>query len=262
MGIFDPDITSLEPKWQRQMRQTMTYAAQPGATERLARAGEAYPGQLTAPMTAPEQTSQNMLSKWLGGEGGTESPLYGMAESEMSKTLGGEYDPAASEYYKAFRNAVMRELQQAKDRLANQFSARDRLFGGGVVSETGKLEEGGANQLATILGQLAQQERQNRLAVAQGVPAFVSGRQQAALTPIAAAQQYGALPRTVEQAGLDAQYQEWLRQLNDLGIPLDLYTELLTYQAPTSVGASPWEQYAKLVSGAAEGAGKGAAAAA
>ena len=248
--IFDfsmkPSTSSLEPKWQTRMRQQAIYAAKPGAMERISRAGEAYPGQLTAPMSGQEQTGMGILSNWLGGEGATESPLYGQAESELSKTLSGNYDPATSEYYGALRNAVLRELRQAKDRLAAETSARDQYFGGGRIAETGKLEEGATNQLAITLGQLAEKERQNRLAVAQGIPAFVSGRQQTALAPIAASQQYGALPRQIEQAGMDAQYQEWLRQLNDLGIPLDIFTGLTTYQAPMAIGQSPFSQVAGL----------------
>ena len=201
-----------------------------------------------------------LLSKYLAGQGATENPLYGAAESELAKTLGGEYDPAASEYYKALRNSVLRELRQAKDRLAAETSARDAYFGGGRIAETGKLEEGATNTLATTLGQLSEQERQNRLAVAQGIPSFVSARQQAALAPIAASQQYGALPRTIEQASMDAQYQEWLRQLSDLGIPLDVFTGLMTYQPPTSVGASPWGMYSSLANQVGQGmAGAGKA---
>jgi hypothetical protein len=260
MGIFDSEVTSLEPLWQKRLRQTTTTAAQPGAMERISRAGEAYPGKLTAGMTEPETTGMDLLSKYLSGAS-EENPLYGAAQAEFAKTLSGEYDPAASEYYKALRNAVLRELGFAKDRLASATSARDAYFGGGRIAETGKLEEGATNTLATTLGQLSQQERQNRLAAAQAVPGFVSAQQQAALTPIAASQQYGALPRTIEQADLDAQYQEWMRQLNDLGIPLDVFTGLTTYAPPTAVGESPFTQYANMVAAGAKGAATAGAAA-
>lgn len=260
MGIFDPTVESLEPDWQAELRKKVTGKAAGGAFERLNRAGEAYTGELTAPMSEQEKTGMDLLTKFLG-TAGTESPLYGQAESEFAKTLGGEYDPSASEYYKALRNSVLRELRLAKDRLASATSARDQYFGGGRIAETGKLEEGATNQLATVLGQLAEKERQNRLAVAQGVPAFVSARQGAALAPVAASQQYGALPRTIQQASDEAQYQEWLRQLNDLGIPLDTLLGLATYSPPMAVGESPFQQYAAMVSGAAKGAEAGAGAA-
>ncbi len=67
---------------------------------------------------------------------------------------------------------------------------------------------------------------------------------------IAAAQQLGALSRQWEQAVLDAQREEYLRQLTDLGIPLDVATQMSTYQPPMyqpTYGPSPFSQVAEPV---------------
>jgi hypothetical protein len=222
--------------------QQLYQAAAPGAAERLARAGEAYTGELTAGLSKEEQTGLATLDEYLASAPSTESPLYKAGVSELQKTLGGEeYDPIGGAYYQAYRNQVMRELQDAKDRLAASTSARDKFFGGGRIKETSELEEGALGNLQTVLAQLYENERTRRLGA---VPEALSYAQYGELVPmgrVAAAEQYGALPREVEQAGLSAKYTEWLRQLSDLGIPLDTALALAS-KTGTSTSAGTMEQ--------------------
>jgi len=214
---------------QRAYTGSLAEAAKGGALERLSLAGTPYPGELTAPLSEFEQFGLESLNKYLSSRMPTETPLYGLAESELTKTLGEEYDPFTSEYYQAYRTNLERELQRAKDRLAATSSARDAFFGGGRLQQERELEESALGNIAQTLGAMQEAERARRLGVVPQALEFMQYGEQAPLGRIAASQQYGALPREVEQTGLDAQYQEWIRQLTDLGIPLDTALALATY---------------------------------
>ena len=89
------------------------------------------------------------------------------------------------------------------------------------------MQEGALNNAAIVLGQIAEQERMNRLNTALGMPAFLGQNEALTQGRIAAGQQYGALPRQIQQATDLANYQEFQRQLTDLGIPTDVALELM-----------------------------------
>lgn len=101
-------MSSAEPKWQSKMRKKLSEQAMPKAKQRIARAGEPYPGQLTAPLSEYEELGLGSLGEYLRSELPTENPLYGLAQREMQQTLSGEYDPYEGEYYSAFRENVLR----------------------------------------------------------------------------------------------------------------------------------------------------------
>jgi hypothetical protein len=214
---------------QRALTGNLAEAAKPGAFERLSLAGTPYTGELVAPLSEYEQTGLGQLGEYLDWQLPTESNLYKLAESEMTKTLGEEYDPFTSEYYQAYRTNMERELQRAKDRLAATSAAENAYYGGGRLQNERLLEETALGNLAQTLAGLQEAERERRLGAVPTALELTQYGETAPLARIAASQQYGALPRTVEQTRLDAQYQEWLRQLTDLGIPLDTALALATY---------------------------------
>jgi len=213
MGLFSSKtkVKTLAQPWQIQGQAELATQAKPPAYQRIQRAGQPYPGQLVAPMSAQEETSLSQLSRFQGDTAmGGENPLYAAAEQEYLKTLGGqEYDPVAGEYYQAYRNAVMREIANATNALAARTSASDAFFGGGRLDQERQLQEAGVNMLAQELGRLYENERQRRMTAATQAPALAQARQGAALTQIEAGQVYGALPRAIEQLRADAEYMEW-----------------------------------------------------
>ena len=253
MGIFsDPKKTKavLAPEafpGQRAMLGDIAGAAKPGALQRLQLAGTAYQGPLVAALSEFEETGLEGLRDYLGTQLPTEGALYQSAEAEILKTLSGEeYDPASGGYYQAYRTQIMRELEEAKDRLASRASAGDKLFGGGRIATEGEMEESAVGQMALVLGQMAERERERKLSVLPQALQYTQYGEAAPLQRVAASQQFGALPRLIEQAEMDAEYQEWMRQLNDLGISLDVATGLATYQpgyyTQTTGGPKPWTQ--------------------
>ena len=67
------------------------------------------------------------------------------------------------------------------------------------------------NQLNTLLGSLAEKERQNRLNVLPQAAAYGQAQEQFPLQQATALQTLGALPRNIQDAQNQAAYQEWLR---------------------------------------------------
>jgi len=236
MGLFTSDKKSKIVKLEsfpgaEAMRKGLATTAEPGALERLRLAGTPYQGPLVAALSEFEETGLAGLKDWLGGELPTEGTLFKSAADEIQKTLSGEaYDPVHGEYYQAYRTQVMRELEEAKDRLAARASAGDKLFGGGRIATEGEMEESAVGQMAVTLGQLQERERERRLGAVGQALEFTRYGEEAPEQRVRASQLYGALPREIEQAEMDAEYQEWMRQLNDLGISLDVATGLATYQ--------------------------------
>jgi hypothetical protein len=137
--------------------------------------------------------------------------------------MGDDYDPVGGTYYEAYKTAVMRELREAKDRLAASTAARgaEQYFGGGFMKEQGNLEEGVTNTLALELGRLFENERGRRLGAVPMAQDLLGFQEQAPLQRVAASQQYGSLP-------FEREYGEYLRQMQELGIPLEVAMNLIT----------------------------------
>ena len=278
MGMFDSilgggggdsnsDPVPLEPQWQIDMRKRLAEAAEPQALSRISESGKSYGGELTAGLSSQEKTGLSSLDEYLNSPSQASGAVMQGAQSELEKTLSGEeYDPVGGTYYQAYRSAVMRELQEAKDRLAAETSASDKYFGGGRIKETGNLEEGATNTLSLELGRLFEQERMNRLNAVPMAQNFTNTLESQEQGRIGAAMGYGALPREVEQQGLTNEYNEWVRALTDSGIPLSVAQGLSTYQPPyyqeQEEAGVDWGGIAKMVALAIPTGGTGAAAAA
>lgn len=207
-------------------RQSIAGAANPKALERLNRAGEAYGGELVAPMSQAEQTSLGTLQDYLASTMPGDTNISRLSQGEIEKTLSGGYDPIQSEYWKAYQNEMQRQMKQASDSIAAKTSASDRFFGGGRIRETADMNEGALSDMAVVLGQLAENERNNRLNTAMNAPSYLGQNEALTQGRIQAGQQFGALPREIQQAEDTAKYTEWQRQLADLGIPLDVAQQL------------------------------------
>lgn len=230
----------------------------PGAKERLSRAGEPYGGDLTAGLSGPEKTGLDTLEGWLGSPSPTEDKLFGLSRQEYERTLGGDYyDPAEGQYYQAYRAAMQRELQEAKDRLAARTSARDQFYGGGRIATEGEMEEDYLNNLGVFLGGLGERERERRLGSVGGAMGLLGMDEALTENRIAASQKYGALPRVIEQMGLDREHSEYLRRMMDLGIPLETALMLATYKPDWTTKQSGGEFWDLLNPLAAMGGAKG-----
>jgi hypothetical protein len=118
-----------------------------------------------------------------------------------------------SEFLQA-KNAVnsgQAELDEAKTRMGEDRAGTGRFFHGGRLESARKLENEALRDFDTTSASLAERERDRMSAV---LPQALSyGAQQAnfPLTQAAALQQYGSLPREIEQADKTALYNEFMR---------------------------------------------------
>lgn len=219
--IFGTDETPIKPLMtpaQREGQKELLGASLPLATDYLSKAGQPYPGDMT---TGYEQQGLDILGNYLSSPLPTESEAYKGAMGELEKTFGNEYDPVGGEYYQAYRTAVLRELEESKDRLAAKTSASDKYFGGGRIKETSNLEEGATNNLALVLGQLFENERSRKLQAVPLAQQMLGYGEQAQTNRVGASQAYGGLE-------FEREYGEYLRQMQELGIPLQTALTLST----------------------------------
>ncbi len=249
MGIFSspakkkliqPESFPGAPK----LRQDIGEAAGPGALERLERAGEAFPGQLTAERSGFEETGLAHVGEYLDTPYASSDPLYQSARQEYEQTLGDGRDPFESEYYQAFRDNTLRELAEAKDRLASRTSARDSFYTGGRIAGEGELEETALGGLRQTLGEMQERERLTRLGIAPDALRLAMAQN---LEPAMRAEQaltFGERERSFRQTELDREREEWIRQLTDLGIPLQTAFNIATWQPSVMMDETPKKQKA------------------
>jgi len=214
---------------QRAAYQNLLPAATQKGMEFMQIGTQPYSGDLTAPMSEYETMGLGTLGEYLSSPMPTESNLFGLSQAELEKTLGGkEYDPASGPYYEAYRTNIMRELQQAKDRIAARASGRDALFGGGRMDQERQVEEGAMGSLSQVLGQLFENERARRLETVPLALQTMGWAEQVPQARVAASQEYGDLPRLIQQAELTARYQDFVRQLESMGMSLQAAISLAT----------------------------------
>jgi hypothetical protein len=224
----------LQPAWQIQARNRLAHLSKGGAAERLNRAGDEYGGRLTADLSAYELKGLDRLGDALDAGPSTNGRTFGATQGALADAIN-PGDPAQREYYKAYRDAALRQLSQAKNTVRAARSTSDAYSGSGLDRAEGRLESDTIAGLAETLGGLIDSDRNTQLAA---IPQAMAGAEMRQTIPIEYAQAAGALgdlPRSIQQANYDAQYQEWMRALNDLGIPLDVAAALITYQPPVSV---------------------------
>lgn len=172
--------------------------------------GQKYPGSLSAGMSPFEAQGLDFLQGYLNQP--NQTPLLGEAQDEISKTLTGGYDPYTSPFYKSLRTGAMQEQQDAQNTLNAQLGSRNKFFSSEALKENRELGTRTTNFLDQILGTLSQQERQNRLDVIPQALAVDKAVTQAPIAKIAAGTTFGALPRQLEQADLEREYQAFLNQ--------------------------------------------------
>ncbi|MHC4676117.1 MAG: hypothetical protein ACYTBZ_26805 [Planctomycetota bacterium] len=201
-------------------QQRLTGTALPLAESALGQFGQPFPGDLTTPF---ERQGLQTLGDYLNSPLPTENPLFQGAAGELQKTFAGEYDPVGSTYYQAYRTGVMRELEEAKDRLAARTSASDKFFGGGRIATEGELEEQATNNLAVVLGQLFEGERDRRLQAVPLAQSLVGAGEAGVQGRIGASQAFGGLE-------FQREYGDYIRQMEELGIPLETAMQLATHK--------------------------------
>jgi len=162
----------------------------------------AYPKRDIAGMTDIEQEGQSILENLAKG--------------------GGFQDPQTGQYWQGLRREMDREEEEGASALSHRFR---NLMSSPAMGEMADYRADMANKKMTVLGQLYEQERQR----------------DNPYTRLAAVNQYGSLPRQLEQQEFDAQYAQ---HLQDLLAPFNLYTPL----AQQMIGNEMWYNQTNITS--------------
>ena len=158
------------------------------------------------------------------------NPLLQSAQSELQKTLAGDYDPNTSQYYQGMRQSMDLNLNDAMNKYKQSQYLKGNLRSTATDAGQGRMLAENTAAQNTLLGNLANQERQNRLA-AVGQAQSLAGAQQTYDT-----NRLNTLTTTSDyltqqnQKAKDAAYEQWkanLERKNSLAQLL--YTTPVTY---------------------------------
>ncbi len=226
----------LMPAWQQQTGQNLSSWINQYLNNYVP--GAQYSGALSAPLSSQEQTSLTQLSDFQNQP--ATGDLFAAGKSQIMDTLAGKYaNPATSPYIQSTINLANQNLQTSIDQSRLGAGARGTYFTTPAMNQESTLRQNTQNQLQTVIGQFAQNERQNQLGAATTAQQMDQyGNLTAPLTQIAAGEQYGSLSRTVQQAALEAQYNAWLNQQKSAATPISAAENL--YSTPAQYGIQSW----------------------
>lgn len=199
--------------------------------------GKPYGGKFTAPMAKGEEMGQDWLMKYLEKEGPGEG--YGLAWDELQKTMTGKYDPFTSPFYQAMREGAGYQLEEDIDVMRRGQGARGTYFQDTSMREENKMRLRSTNYLMQLLGSLAETERGRRW---EGVGKAMELEKYAEGLPLEKAEagmRVGALPRLIEQADLESQYQDFLRKQQEFAGAIPAAQGV--FATPMDYGVREWE---------------------
>ena len=218
MGFFSGDTDTIYPSYKPQAH------AKPaiGYLTNLMNQEVNLPTQKVAGMSANEQMGQSALADIMAGKS--------------------FQDPSTSQYYTGMRNQMKTATNEGVSALRNRQQGTGMYNSGGAVNQESKYRQGMSDQQMTLLGQLYEQER----------------ARDNEYTRLAAANQYGALPRLLEQMGMDASYNAAMGNIEfPYQYQMPAAQSLLNYDAnvmgQTVANPSGFSQWAPLI-GTAVGA--------
>lgn len=168
--------------------------------------GPTYSGDRVAKMSDQEKQSLNKVNEYASTPIPTE---WKNASNEINKTLTGSYDPATSPYYQAVKAEAARNLDLTNKQIASNAAGAGRYWSGARLKTQGDAGVATANSLNTVMGQQAENERQRMIQAVPLAQSLGTDMTELPLKQATALQTLGALPRSLQQAYLDAIYNEW-----------------------------------------------------
>lgn len=196
---LDPEL--LETEGQKTAREYLTNSLNTGATP--------YD---TSKRVADNPYASEMASTLESYANRSQPELYGQAQNVISNSLTGGYDPNTSQYYEGVRQSADLNLADALNRYGQQQYLTGNLRA--TPTDTGQarlIAENTAN-LNQTLGQLALQERQNQMQSVNQAMSLGQLQDQFGANTLNAYASISPLLQQTEQAKLDAQYEEFIRQ--------------------------------------------------
>ena len=214
---------------------------------RIGQPGPEFKGQRVAGLTPLQQIGQTRATEFATAP---TPAAFGLAQSEFVRQLT-PTDPANTLLFKAIREGSKRNLQQSIEQISDISGGTGRAFTGARLEQEAEAAEGATINLNQILGELALEQERQRISAAQNLPAIAQQIAGFPLQQATAAQQFGEIPRQLEQQQLDTQFQEFIRRF--VTQPQDvsnLANQFISLGSPTPVTtttpgqASPFAQIA------------------
>jgi hypothetical protein len=214
----------------------------------LRRPYQPYAGRRVAELTPLELRGQQILGEYADRD---VAPLREVAQTELYRTLAGEYDPTVSPYYRATRRGIGRGLGRQKAAIRRRAQLGGGLYGTPTETAEALADVEATTRLGQILSGMAETERARRLATVPTALREAEAVEEAPLRTVQAIQRYGATPRDIEQAELQAAYEGYLRE-QQYPFMLSQLAQFLAGQEPTYMpeyqyGPSPFAEIAPLI---------------
>lgn len=222
-----------EPLMTPQQQSAMNMLLKYGKTGRWGdfKAGEAYPDKLGEyGMTGAETQGQDVLSSLLGKDTTIDYDKLGLGQEELKKLYAGDvYDPYSEKgLYKGFKRNVLKEAEEATDRLKQGAAYTGNLYSRDVVTRAGDIQEEAQASLQDKMAELYDVNVGRRFA---GIPMALQADRQAfdisrgkavteqglGLEKVQASQQFGDLSRVLADIEAKEKYGEWLRGRKEVG---------------------------------------------
>lgn len=204
----------LIPSWQQQTGKDLSAWVQkflPNYTP-----GQAYGGQFTAGPTGQETAGLGILDKYLGSSG--TGSLFGAGKNQILDTLSGKYsDAMTNPFIKSLTASSNMNLQDSINSARRTAGARGNYYSSSAIKNEDELRRRANTDLNTQVGGILQQERQNQFnaaPISQVLDQYEN--QTVPLNAVNASQTYGSLQRTIDQANLEAKYNDYINQRKEL----------------------------------------------
>lgn len=220
------NLEEMLPSWMKESAQGLSKWAKQYMN--LFIPGTAYGDQFTAGMSPYETQGLGLLSKLLNLPATGE--LFGAGKQQLLDTLGGRYaDIKSSPWIRSMINLSKQNLGDLITQARGRRGARGTYYTSDALSEESDLGERTQNYLDTIIGQFIESERGRQFGAVEPALAYEQyGGMTAPLSRISASQTFGALPRLIEQARLEAKYKDFLRIRQEQTMPLGVAQSLAT----------------------------------
>ena len=170
--------------------------------------------------TGAENTGLDQLNKYLASVG--TGDLFDASKQQTLDTLGGRYaNPNESPFIKSMINLSNMNLQDSIDQSRRSAGSRGTYFTKSAIEGENRLRERANTGLDAVVGDFINQERGRQFAAApfaQQLDQYAN--QDVPLSKIHASQTYGSLPRLLQSAQLEAEYNDFSRKQDELsGVP-------------------------------------------
>ena len=170
------------------------------------------PTQNIAGMSDAEKKGMELLNQFLA------QPESGERDSALS-FLSGVMNQSVDVTQLPEIKALMASIENETGNLVNSTLRRTQLSGMGTSgpqgSAAGREIAKGQTSMVAALAPYMSNVRGNQLTAANLINSLVSGQESSALNKVGAATSYGSLPRSIEQAGSDAEYKKLMADMQN-----------------------------------------------